>query len=60
MSLGLDSTALYDEGCRKGPCCIQAWPLSVACGRESESEIEEFRGVARVKVSGTFFPVPFS
>ena len=24
------------------------------CGRESESEIVEFRGVARVKVSGTF------
>ena len=26
----------------------------VACGRESESEIVEFRGVARVKVSGAF------
>ena len=29
--------------------------LSVAGGRESESEVVEFRGVARAKVSGTFF-----
>ena len=28
--------------------------LSAACGRESESEIVEFRGVACAKVSGTF------
>ena len=27
----------------------------MACGRESESEIVEFRGVARAKVSGTVY-----
>ena len=32
----------------------RARTLSVPCGRESESEIVEFRGVARAKVSGTF------
>jgi hypothetical protein len=32
----------------------RARTLSAACGRESECEIVEFRGVARAKVSGTF------
>lgn len=32
----------------------RARTLSVPCGREAESEIVEYQGVARAKVSGTF------